>query len=88
MDENERKVYFEIETATSRRLGVIADEQHGLFRVTFVDGRGGSIPESLKGRFTGVRFAREALQDFVDRTFEEVEKHTRRVRKPEATVAA
>lgn len=87
--ENESKIHFEIETATGRKLGVVADPQHGLFRVQYVDGKGGGLPTKLQGRYTGVKFAQIDLEAFVEQTHTVADAHTK-TRKPKVdeTVAA
>jgi hypothetical protein len=86
-DDNDDKVFYETTTATGRKIGVVNSESHGLFKVALVDGKGGDLPDNLKGRFTGVRFAQEAIDAFVARTFSEVEARTRKTKKPDEAIA-
>jgi hypothetical protein len=86
-DDEEIRVFSEFETATGRKLGVINNEQHGLFRIAYVDGKGGALPESLQGRYTGVKFAEQALAAFVEQTHKIAAEHTKTKRKAEPVVA-
>lgn len=57
-------------TSTGRMLGIVPSPTHGLFHIRYVDGRSGSVPDKLAGRYTGVRFAQEHLTDFVTQTWD------------------
>lgn len=56
-------------TSTGRRLGIINTPTHGLWRIAYIDGKGGALPERLQGRYTGTRFAQEDLDAFVTATW-------------------
>jgi hypothetical protein len=76
-------------TATGRQLGVVPAPIHGLWQIRYVDGRSGSIPEKLSGKYTGTRFAQEDLTDFISQTWdivqEQIDKSARKSKKQEVT---
>jgi hypothetical protein len=86
--ENARKVYVEAETATGRVLAIVADEQHGLFKIAFNDGKGGALPSKLQGRYTGVKFAEHDLNRFVNETFKIAADHVKTKKPKDEAVAA
>lgn len=57
-------------TATGRQLGVVSAEPHGLFKIKYIDGRSGSIPESMSGKYTGYKFAKADIDGFVRKTWQ------------------
>jgi len=79
--ENDVKVFDQVETATGRKLGVVVDEQHGLFKVRYIDGKGGALPTRLQGRYTGVKFAMHDLTAFAAETFAIAAEHSPKQKK-------
>jgi hypothetical protein len=56
-------------TSTGRQLGVVPTETHGMWRIRYIDGRTGSMPEKLQGKYTGVKHALHDLNDFITKTW-------------------
>lgn len=63
-------------TATGRQLGVLPAATHGLFKIQYIDGKSGALPEKLKGRYTGVKFAKIDLDAFIEETWKIAQEHT------------
>lgn len=72
-------------TATGRKLGVVPAQIHGLWRIAYVDGKSGSLPERLTGKYTGERFAKEHIDDFVQKTWLIAAEHTPKTAKQKKT---
>lgn len=76
-------------TSTGRQLGVVTTADHGLWRIRYIDGKPGNLPERLQGRYTGVKFAQFDLDTFVEETWRiAAEKTPKRTKVVEQTVAA
>jgi hypothetical protein len=63
-------------TSTGRQLGVVPAQTHGMFKVKYIDGRTGALPESLQGKYTGVKFAQHDISDFIRKTWALAEENT------------
>lgn len=59
-------------TATGRQLGVVPAITHGLWQIRYIDGRSGALPEKLQGKYTGQKFAKEDIDNFVSSTWDVV----------------
>ncbi len=56
-------------TSTGRQLGIVPAKPHGLFKIQFIDGKPGSLPEKIQGRYTGQKFAKFDLDKFIEETW-------------------
>ncbi len=63
-------------TSTGRQLGIIPARTHGLFRINYIDGKPGALPERLSGRYTGAKFAQEDLDSFITETWKIAAEHS------------
>lgn len=52
-------------TPFGRKLGIVMDDQYGLFRVTYVDGKNGEVPTVLSGKWTSLASCRIALDGYL-----------------------
>lgn len=52
-------------TPTGRKLGVVLEKQFGLYRVEYIDKKGGELPAEFKGRFTKSMYARQAIDRYL-----------------------
>lgn len=52
-------------TPTGRQLGVVLEKQFGLYRVEYIDKKGGLLPSDLAGRYTKGAYARDAIQRYL-----------------------
>lgn len=53
-------------TPTGRQLGVVAQKHGSMYTIQFLDGKGGNLPDSLKGMYTTKPRAFEALDNFLN----------------------
>jgi len=65
-------------TATGRQLGIVSAKTHGLFKIQYIDGKAGTLPEKIQGRYTGIRFAKQDLDNFIRETWKIAEEHTKK----------
>jgi hypothetical protein len=67
-------------TATGRQLGIVSAKTHGLFKIQFIDGKPGTLPERLHGRYTGTRNAKLDLDNFIRETWKIADEHAKKSR--------
>lgn len=76
-------------TSTGRQLGVVSSRVHGLFRIQYIDGKAGALPERLQGKYTGTKFAQHDLDNFITETWKiAAEKSPRKSKVEQTEVAA
>lgn len=56
----------DLTTPTGRVLGVVMEQQYGLYRIGFVDGKGGALPEEISGKYTKGELARADLNNYLN----------------------
>lgn len=65
------------QTPTGRTLGIDGIRGSSLFRITYQDGKQGTLPDKYAGRYTNAGLALTALQSFIRETWEVAEEHTK-----------
>lgn len=64
---------------TGRKLGIVPVKTgHGLYEITYTDGKGGVVPNDLVGRFTGTRWAQDALNRFLEEMWDMSDKASKK----------
>lgn len=53
-------------TPTGRQLAVVPQKHGGMYLIQFSDGKGGNLPDNLKGMYTTKPRAFEALDNFLN----------------------
>lgn len=75
-------------TATGRQLGIVGAKIHGLYKIQYIDGRPGSLPEKLQGRYTGIKYAQLDLDRFIKETWDFAEENTPKRSRKQTTAEA
>jgi hypothetical protein len=75
-------------TSTGRQLGVVGARTHGLVKIQYIDGKPGSLPERLQGRYTGTKTAQHDLDAFITETWKIAAEKSPRKSKVDQEVAA
>ena len=60
-------------TPFGRKLGSMMEEQYGLFRVVYVDGKGGALPDVISGKWTSGAACDRDLNIYLQRQWSLVE---------------
>ncbi len=68
------------QTATGRILGVEAIPGSAFYRIRFVDGKPGSVPDKYTGRYTNTKYAFDDISVLVADTWDEAQKHISKAR--------
>jgi hypothetical protein len=86
MDENELLVREKAAplniTPTGRKLGVIPVKGSNMYRVAFVDGKAGDLPDAYAGKYTALHYATAAMKDYVSKFWDQSEASQSNKKKP------
>lgn len=81
------KAYRENYTPFGRKLGVVMEEQYGLYRIKFVDGKNGDLPESLMGKWTTYANCESDMKAYIRRLWDFSNSKAQKANKPLASNA-
>lgn len=66
---------------TGRKVGVVPVRNTTMYKLDYVDGKGGEMPDEYKGRFTSLRYAETELRRFVNALWDVSDKVSLRSKK-------
>jgi hypothetical protein len=89
MADDNNEILFDREKAIAenyspfgRQYGVKMEDQYGLYRIQLIDGKNGSIPDALAGRWTSIAACESHLKAFLRKQWDFSEEKQSKANKP------